>query len=167
GRGGNATTAASASSAAGTSTPLCWGGSWETGAWPRRGQAPVLELRQLRAEAVDLVRGVVVDETDANGVLRVRELLPQPERVPVVVRPHAEAALRHPRRDVGRRDAVDVQEERPDPALHRLQSVHGHPLGEPVEGALAELARVGGDRRHAAERLEVRDRRGEAGEQLV
>ena len=54
----------------------------------------VLELRERRVEAVDLVRRVVVDETDAHRVLRIRQLLAQPERVPVVVRPDAEARVR-------------------------------------------------------------------------
>src|SRR5206468_7432121 len=54
--------------------------------------------RELRDEAVDLVGGVVVDEADAHRVFRVRQLLPQAERVPAVVRPHAVPARRHGRR---------------------------------------------------------------------
>ena len=64
-------------------------------------------------------------------------------------------------------DALEVEEERGHPAVHRLQPVHGRAVRQPVEEALPELPLVGGDRLHPADRLEVRDRRREAGEELV
>src|ERR1700757_5444694 len=56
----------------------------------------LLEPSEGCVEAVDLVRGVVVDETHADRAARIRELLPQPEGVPVVVRPDAEALVAEP-----------------------------------------------------------------------
>src|SRR4029078_12505208 len=49
----------------------------------------------------------------------------------------------------------------------RLQPVHGRAVRQAVEEALPELALVGGDRLHAADRLEIGDRRREAREELV
>ena len=83
------------------------------------------------------------------------------------MRPHAEAALGEPSCGVSRRHAVEVQEERRDAAVHRLQPVHRRRLRQPVEEALSQLALVFPDRLHSADRLEVRDRRGEPREQLV
>ena len=83
------------------------------------------------------------------------------------MRPDAEALVREPLHRVDGVDAVEVDQERRDAAVHRLQPVDGRAVRQAVEEALAELALVGGDRLHPADRLEVRDRRGEAGEELV
>jgi len=50
---------------------------------------------------------------------------------------------RQPGSGVRRGDAVDVQEERRDAALHRLQTVDGHTLRQALEEARAELPLVG------------------------
>ncbi len=83
------------------------------------------------------------------------------------MRPHAEALVGEPLCRVNRVDTFEVEQERRDPAFHRLQAVHGRVLWQAVEEALSQLALVGRDRLHAADRLEVRDRRGETGEKLV
>ena len=62
--------------------------------------------------------------------------------------------------------AGHVEAEGRHAALHRPQAVQLDPLGEAVEEALPELALVRDDR-VPAERLDVLDRRDEAGEQLV
>src|SRR3954451_6717690 len=71
----------------------------------------VLERGERCVEPVDLVRGVVVDETDADRVLGVVELLAQAEREPRVVRPDAEAGVCEPLDRVLGVDAVEVEQE--------------------------------------------------------
>ena len=65
----------------------------------------VLELRERGEEAVDLVRGVVVDDADPHRAVRQAEALHDLDRVVVAV-PHGEAALAEEARRVRRRDAA-------------------------------------------------------------
>ena len=83
------------------------------------------------------------------------------------MRPDAVAARGHRLRDVRGRHALDVEQERRQPSVHRLLAVHRHRVGQRLEEAAAELVLVRAQDLHAAERLEVRDRRREAGEELV
>ena len=72
-----------------------------------------------------------------------------------------------PVRRVDGGDALDVEEERRHAPLHALRPVERDVARAGCEQVLAELALVVADRRHAADRVEVGDRRAEAGEQLV
>src|SRR5438270_5208466 len=91
-------------------------------------------------EAVDLVLGVVMDEADPHGRVLVAETAVEPERVPRVVRPDADLALGQRARYLGRRHALDVDEERRHAAFHPRQSVHRDGVRDRIQEALPERA---------------------------
>ena len=97
----------------------------------------------------------------------VAEALVEVQRVPGVVRPDADPALTQSGRHLGRRGALDVDQEGRHTALERRQAVDGDAVRQLVEEAFAERALGGNDRVHAADLTEVVDRGVETGEQLV
>ena len=133
--------------------------------WPS--PRPTHPQRGRRApRAVDRPRRrVVVDQADAERLLR--QALGEGDAVPVVGVPDADPAGGELAGGGLGGDAVDVQQERRHPALHPGGPVEPNALRRSREEALAEVALVVAQDVHAAKRVEVGDRRPEAGEQLV
>src|ERR1019366_7722665 len=104
--------------------------------------SPIALARSRRGQFADqpvhLVGRVVVDEADPDRVSLVAETLVEVQRVPRVVSPDADPALSESRRDLGRRGALDGDEERRHATLERRQAVDGGAVRQRVEEALAE-----------------------------
>jgi hypothetical protein len=83
------------------------------------------------------------------------------------VRPDADPGLGQPRRDIGGRHPVNVDQERRHPAGHTRQAVDGHRGRQAVEELAAERALIRCQAGDTAKRVEVGDRRVEAGQQLI
>ncbi len=80
--------------------------------------------------------------------------------------PNRVARVAEARRGGLGRHAVNVEREGRDPAFHAGEAVQRHVVGQACQEALAQRALVRPDR-VPADRLDVLDRRDEAGEQLV
>ena len=120
------------------------------------------------SEPVDLLLGVVVDEARPDGAhpLVEAESPHRLERV-VVAPPDGDLVLvGQVRRDLLGGAAGNVEAERRHATLHRRQAVEVDAVGEAVEEPLPERALVC-EHRVPADRVDVVDRRDEAGEQLV
>ncbi len=81
--------------------------------------------------------------------------------------PHAKAALGELGAQPGRRDAIEIHQERRDPARHRRKPVEIRARRQPGQEPLAELAFPAGDLLHATEAVVISQRRDEAGQELV
>ena len=83
------------------------------------------------------------------------------------MRPDADLGRGQALRHVCGRHAVDIDQERRHPPVHPRQPVHGDRGRDAVQEPLAQRALVGRDRRDAADRVQVADRRVESREQLI